>query len=98
MGTAGYLRPGRVMPSGEHPPRCHGLRIILPVEDGGDVLGVQAVEMQVQLTAGGGKCGRASPRLCERLGGPRQLRGAGGRLPGGIMARAASACERCRRM
>jgi len=86
------------MPSGEHPPRCHGLRIILPVEDGGDVLGVQAVEMQVQLTAGGGKCGRASPRLCERLGGPRQLRGAGGRLPGGIMARAASACERCRRM
>jgi hypothetical protein len=99
-GAAGYLRPARVMPSAGHRPRCHGSRIILPVEDGGDVLGVQAVEMQVQLTAGGGKCGRASPRLCERLGGPRQLRGAGGigsregtwRGPR-LLASAAGACE-----
>jgi hypothetical protein len=56
--------------------------------------------MQVQLTAGGGKRGRAAPRLCERLGGPRQLRGAGGigsregswRGPR-LLASGAGACE-----
>ena len=90
----------RVMPSAKHRPRCHGSRVVLPVEVGGDALGVQAVERQVQLTAGGGKCGRASPRLCERLGGPRHLRGAGGdRLREGswrgprLLASAAGACE-----
>jgi hypothetical protein len=87
-----------VMPSAGHRPRCHRSRSILPVEDSGDVLGVQAVEMQVQLSAGGGKCGRTSPRLCERLGGPRHSRSGGDRLPEGSLARAASACERCRRM
>jgi hypothetical protein len=30
LGTAGYLRPGRVMPSAEHRPRCHGSRISHP--------------------------------------------------------------------
>ena len=36
------------MPSAEHRPRCHGSRIILPVEDGGDVLGVPAVEVKMK--------------------------------------------------
>ena len=99
LGTAGYLRPGRVMPSAEHRPRCHGLRIILPVEDGGDVLGVQAVEMQVQLTAGGGSAAvlrrgsesgwAARANSAERGKGSREGSWRGSRL----LASAAGACE-----
>jgi len=36
------------MPSAEHHPRRHRSRIILPVEDGGDVLGRDAMEVKMK--------------------------------------------------
>jgi hypothetical protein len=78
------------MPSAEHRTRCHGSRIILPVEDGGDVLGVQAVEVKMKpawrFALGRGGWFARSPRLQERRGGPRHQRsrghGAGRVYPG----------------